>query len=67
MDHGQMGGMDMGEMMTMLEGHPNRLLVEPGETRELVWTFAEDMELEFACNIPGRYDSGMMGALKVGE
>jgi uncharacterized cupredoxin-like copper-binding protein len=65
MDHSQMGGMDMGEMMAMLEGHPNRVLVEPGETKELVWTFAEDMALEFACNIPGRYDSGMMGHMKV--
>ncbi|MEZ5934092.1 MAG: cupredoxin domain-containing protein [Alphaproteobacteria bacterium] len=67
MDHGQMGGMDMGEMMAMLEAHPNRVLVEPGETKELVWTFAQDMELEFACNLPGRYDSGMVGELKVGE
>lgn len=42
MNH-DMGGMDMGEMMAMLEGHLNRVLVEPGETRELVWTFSEDM------------------------
>jgi uncharacterized cupredoxin-like copper-binding protein len=65
MNHGRMGDMDMGEMMAMLDAHPNRLLVEPGETKELVWTFAEDMALEFACNIPGRYDSGMMGHMKV--
>jgi len=30
-----------------------------------IWTFTEDTELEFACNLPGRYDSGMMGHLKV--
>jgi len=67
MDHSAMGdmGMDMDEMMASLEGHPNRVLVEPGETKELVWTFTEDTELEFACNLPGRYDSGMMGHLKV--
>lgn len=67
MDHSAMEGMgmDMDEMMASLEGHPNRVLVEPGETKELVWTFSEDTELEFACNLPGRYDSGMMGHLKV--
>lgn len=65
MDHSAMNGMDMDEMMASLEGHPNRVLVEPGETKELVWTFSEDTELEFACNLPGRYDSGMMGHLKV--
>jgi uncharacterized cupredoxin-like copper-binding protein len=65
MNHDQMGGMDMGEMMGMLEGHPNRLLVEPGATEELIWTFKEAIELEFACNVPGRYDSGMVGLIKV--
>lgn len=66
MDHSEMGGMDMDEMMTLMEGHPNRLLVEPGATEELVWTFKETIELEFACNLPGRYDSGMVGMIKVG-
>jgi uncharacterized cupredoxin-like copper-binding protein len=60
-----MGGMDMDEMMAMLDAHPNRVLVEPGETKELDWTFREDMALEFACNLPGRYD-GMVGELEVG-
>jgi uncharacterized cupredoxin-like copper-binding protein len=65
MDHSQMNGMNMDEMMASLEGHPNRVLVEPGETKEFTWTFSQDTELEFACNLPGRYDSGMMGDLKV--
>ena len=65
MNHDQMGGMDMDEMMAMMEGHPNRVLVEPGATEELVWTFKEAVDLEFACTIPGRYDSGMVGSIKV--
>ena len=65
MNHDQMGGMDMDEMMAMLDGHPNRVLVEPGTTEELVWTFMEAVELEFACTIPGRYDSGMVGSIQV--
>ena len=31
--------MDMDDMMASLEGHPNRVLVDPGETKELTWTF----------------------------
>lgn len=65
MDHSAMGGMNMDEMMASLDGHPNRVLVNPGETKELVWTFTEAAELEFACNLPGRYDSGMTGQLKI--
>ncbi len=44
---------------------PNSLLMNPGETQELVWTFNTDKELEFACNIPGHYDAGMYGALAI--
>lgn len=65
MDHSAMMGMDMDEMMASLEGYPNRVLVEPGETKELTWTFTQDTDLEFACNLPGRYDSGMVGHLKI--
>ena len=60
MDH---SGMDMGEHA---HDDPNSILVEPGQTEELVWTFAETTGLEFACNVPGHYDSGMMGDVMVG-
>lgn len=65
MDHSAMGGMDRDAMMAMLDSHPNRVLVNPGEIKEIVWTFTKTTELEFACNLPGRYDSGMMGQLKI--
>lgn len=65
MDHSAMNGMDMDAMMASIDGHPNRVLVEPGETKELVWTFTQTTELEFACNLPGRYDSGMTGQLRI--
>jgi uncharacterized cupredoxin-like copper-binding protein len=44
--------------------HPNSALVEPGRTREIVWKFAKAAELEFACNLPGHYESGMVGAFR---
>jgi len=49
----------------MSHDEPNSVLMEPGETREMVWTFNTDSDLEFACNIPGHYDSGMAGAVSI--
>lgn len=77
MEHGMMTatGVDH-EMMKMdhgangMAGHvhddPNSVLVEPGETRELVWRFAQATGLEFACNVPGHYEAGMMGEIEFG-
>ena len=46
---------------------PNSKMLEPGTSAELVWTFDKAMVLEFACNIPGHYDSGMVGAFLFNE
>ncbi|WP_419905201.1 cupredoxin domain-containing protein [Kiloniella sp.] len=59
--------MDMGEGGMMSHDDPNSVLLEPGETAEIIWQFPESAELEFACNVPGHYESGMMGELTVGE
>lgn len=53
--------MDMGNGQTMEHDDPNSVLLEPGESAEIVWKFATQMELEFACNVPGHYDAGMAG------
>lgn len=42
----------------------NSVLLEPGQKSELIWKFAEANNVEFACNIPGHYESGMMGEIK---
>ena len=44
--------------------HGNNVLLEPGQTGEVVWTFAKATELEFGCNLPGHYDAGMRGDFK---
>jgi len=59
MDH---GGMEMGEMT---HDAPNTVLVEPGQSAELTWTFPESGTLEYACNLPGRYDVGMVGEIAI--
>lgn len=63
MDHGAMG--NMGNMGGMKHDDPNSVLVEPGKTAELTWTFTKASGLEFACNIPGHYQAGMVGKLNV--
>ena len=67
-DHGMMK-MDHSAMGMSGHAHddPNSVLVEPGKTEELVWKFAAAADLEFACNVPGHYDAGMMGEIEFGK
>ncbi|MDM8192554.1 copper-binding protein [Pseudomonas koreensis] len=51
----------------MKHDDPNSVLVEPGKTAELTWTFSNATALEFACNIPGHYQVGMVGKLTVSQ
>lgn len=44
---------------------PNSVLLEPGQTGEVIWKFPEHAEIEFACNVPGHYDSGMVGEFEL--
>lgn len=57
--------MDMGDGKTMEHSDPNSVLLEPGASAEIVWTFSTDAELEFACNVPGHYQSGMVGEIEM--
>jgi uncharacterized cupredoxin-like copper-binding protein len=57
MDHSKMPGMGH----SMKHDDPNSVLVEPGRTKELVWKFTKNAALEFACNMPGHYEAGMVG------
>lgn len=41
------------------------LLVEPGKSAELWWVFPKSASLEFGCNMPGHYEAGMMGPVKI--
>jgi len=67
-DHGSMAGMNQGSMdHGMKHDDPNSVLVPPGKTAELTWTFTKATNLEFACNIPGHYQAGMVGKLTVSQ
>ncbi|MDO3722165.1 cupredoxin family protein [Marinobacter sp. chi1] len=53
--------MDMGDGHSMKHDDPNSVLLEPGESKEIVWKFTEQSNIEFACNVPGHYQAGMYG------
>lgn len=65
-DHERMK-MDHGGGHSMNHDDANSVLLEPGQSGELVWKFAKSGKLEFACNLPGHYDSGMMGPIHMGH
>ncbi|MCO7515036.1 cupredoxin family protein [Pseudomonas guariconensis] len=58
------GGMDHGHGA---HGHDagNTVLVPPGQRAELTWTFRASAPIEFACNVPGHYQAGMVGPLTI--
>ncbi|MFJ4112642.1 plastocyanin/azurin family copper-binding protein [Pseudomonas sp. NPDC089758] len=43
----------------------NTVLVQPGQRAELTWTFRQSAPIEFACNVPGHYQAGMVGPLTI--
>ena len=62
----EMAGMT-GDMAAMHLNHhdANTVFLEGGETREIVWRFAKAGQIEFACNVPGHYESGMKGTIAI--
>jgi uncharacterized cupredoxin-like copper-binding protein len=62
MDHGMAHGDG-----AMKHDDPNSVLVGPGKTAELTWTFADATDLEFACNLPGHYQAGMVGKVAISQ
>ena len=57
--------MDMGGGKTMEHNDPNSALLEPKKSAEIIWMFDTNAKLEFACNVPGHYESGMVGVISI--
>ncbi len=53
------------QAMGMAHDDPNSVLLEPGETAEIVWTFPEKGQLGYACNVPGHLEAGMKGEVEL--
>jgi uncharacterized cupredoxin-like copper-binding protein len=43
----------------------NMVTVQPGETGEIIWHFTKAGKIDFACLLPGHYDAGMKGTVRV--
>lgn len=50
---------------TMEHDEPNAITVEPNQTGELVWKFTTPGRVDFACLIPGHFENGMKGDIRV--
>jgi uncharacterized cupredoxin-like copper-binding protein len=55
----------MKQMPNMQHDDPNVVTVDAGQTKEIVWKFGKDADVEFACNIPGHAERGMTGKFRV--
>lgn len=55
----------MARFPEMEHDDPNTVRLQPGETGEILWTFKNAGEFEFACLMLGHYESGMHGPLNV--
>jgi uncharacterized cupredoxin-like copper-binding protein len=44
---------------------PNAISVNAGESGELIWKFTRAGNFEFDCNVPGHYEAGMKGMIRV--
>lgn len=55
----------MAKFPEMEHDDPNAVRLQPGESGQIIWTFANAGTFRFACLIPGHYEAGMHGALTV--
>lgn len=55
----------MRKFPNMEHDEPYMAHVSPGKTGEIVWNFNRTGDFDFACLIPGHYEAGMVGKIKV--
>ena len=49
----------------MEHGDPYMAHVAPGKTETMVWQFTEPGEFHYGCLVPGHFESGMIGRVRV--
>ena len=57
--------MKMSDGSTMEHNDTNSVLLEPGKRQEMIWKFSKSGKFQFACNVPGHYEAGMVGDITV--
>ncbi|HXG40514.1 MAG TPA: cupredoxin domain-containing protein [Candidatus Limnocylindrales bacterium] len=58
---------EMAEMGGMAHDEPEGIGVRPGETKELVYTFAQPGDYLAGCHVAGHYAAGMKATIRVTE
>jgi len=56
---------EMEEMPDMDMEEANSIDLKPGETKSLVWQFTKPGDFLFGCDVPGHFQAGMSGTIKV--
>lgn len=57
----------MAKFPEMEHDDPNAVRLMEGTSGEIIWTFSKTGTFEFACLIPGHYESGMKGDITVAK
>lgn len=55
----------MGDAEMKMSDEPNRIFMEPGETKQVTWTFPDKGSVIYGCHMPGHFAQGMRGEVKV--
>jgi uncharacterized cupredoxin-like copper-binding protein len=58
---------DMRKHPGMKHDAPYLTHVAPGKNGTIVWQFTQAGEFEYACLVPGHFEAGMMGRIRVAE
>lgn len=55
----------MKKFPNMEHDEPNKVTIAPGQQGEIVWQFTKAGAVIFACLVPGHYEAGMKGKVRV--
>lgn len=58
---------EMKKFPDMEHDEPGKVTLAPGKQGEIIWQFTKAGTVHFACLMPGHYEAGMKGAVKVGK
>ncbi|HEY4075579.1 MAG TPA: plastocyanin/azurin family copper-binding protein [Rhizomicrobium sp.] len=56
---------EMEAMPDMPMNEANSVDLKPGESKSLIWQFTKSGDYLFGCDIPGHFEAGMSGAIRV--
>lgn len=51
----------------MEHDEPSKITLAPGKQGEIIWQFTKAGTVNFACLMPGHYEAGMRGVVRVGK